>query len=123
MLQRKISNITQNDFHQGFLGSGHSVAAVLNGISYRQSDPFIVFMDDKLNLPGGEPVCGAHPHAGIETLTLVLEGNGTDWKTGSFEVMTAGKGIIHTEETTGEQKLRILQVWLVLPPKKRWIEL
>lgn len=122
MLQRNISNITQNDFHQGFLGPGHSAAAVLNGISYVQSDPFIVFMDDKLNLPGGEPVGGAHPHAGIETLTLVLEGNGTDWKTGSFEVMTAGKGIIHTEETIGEQKLRILQVWLVLPIEKRWTE-
>src|SRR5690606_33688008 len=68
------------------------------------------------------PVGGAHPHAGFETLTLVLKGNKTDWKTGSFEIMTAGKGIIHTEEITSEQNLHILQVWLVLPPEKRWAE-
>src|SRR5690606_24252152 len=52
----------------------------------------------------------------------VLEGNEKDWKTGSFELMTAGKGIIHTEEITSEQKLRILQVWLVLLPEKRYAQ-
>src|SRR5690606_37771224 len=36
--------------------------------------------------------------------------------------MTAGKGIIHTEEITSKQKLRLLQVWLVLPPEKRYAE-
>ncbi|MBO9571059.1 MAG: pirin family protein [Chitinophagaceae bacterium] len=122
MKQRSITTITQNPWHSGFLGTGHKAKAVLDGISYKQSDPFILFMDDSLDLPGGEPVGGPHPHAGFETLTLVLEGNETDWKTGSFELMTAGKGIIHTEEITSEQKLRILQVWLVLPPEKRWAE-
>ncbi|GGC23295.1 nuclease PIN [Parapedobacter defluvii] len=96
--------------------------AVLDGVSYKDSDPFILFMDDSLNLPGGEPVGGAHPHAGFETLSLVLEGNEKDWKTGSFELMTAGKGIIHTEEITSKQKLRMLQVWLVLPPEKRYAQ-
>lgn len=120
MLQRTISKITQNSWHQGFLGKGHSALAVLDGVPYLESDPFILFMDDKLNLPGGEPVGGAHPHAGFETLTLVLQGNEKDWKTGSFELMTAGKGIIHTEEITSEQNLHILQVWLALPPEKRW---
>lgn len=122
MLQRSISKITQSSWHQGFLGTGHGASAVLEGIPYEESDPFILFMDDKLNLPGGEPVGGAHPHAGFETLTLVLKGNDKDWKTGSFELMTAGKGIIHTEEITSEQNLHILQVWLVLPPEKRWAQ-
>jgi len=122
MLQRTISKITQNPWHQGFLGTGHSASAVLDGVPYLESDPFILFMDDKLNLPGGEPVGGAHPHAGFETLTLVLQGNEKDWKTGSFELMTAGKGIIHTEEITSEQNLHILQVWLALSPEKRWTE-
>lgn len=120
MRQRSISKITQNPWHQGFLGKGHRASAVLDGVPYSESDPFILFMDDKLNLPGGEPVGGAHPHAGFETLTLVLQGNEKDWKTGSFELMTAGKGIIHTEEITSEQNLHILQVWLALPPQKRW---
>jgi redox-sensitive bicupin YhaK (pirin superfamily) len=120
MLQRTISKITHNPWHQGFLGTGHRASAVLDGVPYLESDPFILFMDDKLNLPGGEPVGGAHPHAGFETLTLVLQGNEKDWKTGSFELMTAGKGIVHTEEITSEQNLHILQVWLALPPEKRW---
>jgi len=122
MKQRSISMITQNHWHEGFLGAGHKALAVLDGVSYKDSDPFILFMDDSLNLPGGEPVGGAHPHAGFETLTLVLEGNEKDWKTGSFELMTAGKGIIHTEEITSKQKLRILQVWLVLPPDRRYTQ-
>lgn len=122
MTQKTISKITRNSWHTGFLGTGHRAMEVLNGISYNESDPFILFMDDVLDLPGGEPVGGAHPHAGFETLTLVIEGNDTDWKTGSFELMTAGKGIIHTEEITTQQKLRILQVWLVLPPDRRWAQ-
>lgn len=122
MIQRTISRITQSHFHQGFLGAGHSAAAVLEGIPYEQSDPFIVFMDDRLRLPGGYPVGGAHPHAGFETLTLVLKGNDDDRPTGSFELMTAGKGIVHTEEITAAQDIHILQVWLALPPDKRWTE-
>lgn len=122
MTQRNISKITRNPFHQGFLGTGHLASAVMDGIAYQQSDPFILFMDDRLNLPGGEPVGGAHPHAGFETLTLVLKGNYTDWETGSFELMTAGKGIVHTEEITAEQNLHILQVWLALPPGQRWTQ-
>jgi redox-sensitive bicupin YhaK (pirin superfamily) len=122
MIRRNISMITQSHWHNGFLGTGHRALAVLDGVPYKDSDPYILFMDDNLKLPGREPVGGAHPHAGFETLTLVLEGNEKDWKTGSFELMTAGKGIIHTEEITSEQKLRILQVWLVLPPEKRYTQ-
>ena len=119
MIQRSIGKITANPWHRGFLGTGHQARAVLDGTSYAESDPFMLFMDDSLDLPGGEPVGGAHPHAGFETLTLVLEGNGKEWQTGSFEVMTAGSGIVHTEEITSKQKVRILQVWLVLPPERR----
>jgi len=122
MLQRTIFKITRSHWHQGFLGAGHRASAVFEGIPYTESDPFIVFMDDKLNLAGGSPVGGAHPHAGFETLTLVLQGNDKDWKTGSFELMTAGKGIVHTEEITSQENLHILQVWLALPPEKRWTQ-
>lgn len=122
MLQRTLSKITQSPWHEGFLGTGHRASAVFDGVPYEETDPFILFMDDRLNLPGAEPVGGPHPHAGFETLTLVLKGNGRDWETGSFELMTAGKGIVHTEEITSEQNLHILQVWLALPPEKRWTQ-
>ena len=122
MIYRTISKITQAGWHQGFLGTGHSASAILDGMPYPETEPFILFLDDKLNLPGGEPVGGAHPHAGFETLTLVLKGNEKYWMTGSFELMTAGKGIIHSEEISSQQNLRILQIWLVLPPDKRWTQ-
>lgn len=122
MIHRKISKIDTPYSGQGFLGTGHTAAAVLGDNSFEQTDPFLLLMDDQLDLPGGPPVGGAHPHAGFETVTLVLEGTDHGWKTGSFEIMTAGKGIVHTEEITAKTKMRILQLWLVLPPDKRWAE-
>ncbi|NBA86660.1 pirin family protein [Emticicia sp. CRIBPO] len=122
MKQRTIARIVSTHAHQGFLGEGHTAAAVIDGSNFSTTDPFILLMDDRLDLPGGPPVGSPHPHAGFETVTLVLQGNEKDWKTGSLEVMTAGKGIIHTEEITAETKMRILQLWLVLPPDKRWAQ-
>lgn len=122
MKTRTIHKITQSLLRPGFLGQGHLAAAIVDGQNFAESDPFMVLMDDQLDLPGGPPVGGAHPHAGFETATLVLEGNGREWKTGSIELMTAGKGIVHTEEITTQTRMRILQLWLVLPPEKRWAE-
>ncbi|MBB5283114.1 hypothetical protein HNQ92_001240 [Rhabdobacter roseus] len=122
MIQRKIARLTTSPLQPGFLGPGHRAAAVVDGNHFAQTDPFLLLMDDQLNLPGGPPVGGPHPHAGFETVTLVLQGNDNDWETGSLELMTAGKGIIHTEEITAQTQLRILQLWLVLPPEKRWAE-
>lgn len=122
MKQRKIARVLSHNLHQGFLGLGHSAAAIIDGNDFKNTDPFIVLMDDRLDLPGGEPVGGPHPHAGFETVTLVLKGNESDWKTGSFEIMTAGKGIVHTEEISSKTEMHILQLWLVLPKEKRWAE-
>jgi quercetin 2,3-dioxygenase len=122
MTTRAIDKITTSPLRPGFLGQGHLAAAVVDGQRFAETDPFIILMDDQLDLPGGEPVGGPHPHAGFETVTLVLEGDDRDWKTGSLELMTAGKGIIHTEEITAQTRMRILQLWLVLPPEQRWAE-
>src|SRR6218665_2997859 len=110
-----ITKITSSPELQGFLGEGHIASAVIDGSNFAKTDPFIMLMDDRLNLPGNKPVGGPHPHAGFETVTLVLKGDGKDWITGSFEVMTAGKGIIHTEEIAAKTNMHILQLWLVLP--------
>ncbi len=114
--------MTQSPMHPGFLGPGHTASAVFEGTSYEETDPFILFMDDRVDYKGGAPAGGPHPHAGFETLTLVLKGNGGDWEEGSFELMTAGKGIVHTEEMSTPQQLHILQVWLALAPDKRFIQ-
>ena len=122
MKQRKIDKITSNPWRPGFLGEGHTAKAVVGGQDFEQTDPFIILMDDRVNLPGNESAGGPHPHAGFETVTFVLEGNGREFKTGSVELMTAGKGIVHTEEIKTKTDMRILQLWLALPPGKRWAE-
>jgi redox-sensitive bicupin YhaK (pirin superfamily) len=122
MKQIKISKVLTHFFRQGFLGQGHKASAIVDGNNFQNSDPFIILMDDRLDLPGHETVGGPHPHAGFETVTLVLKGNEKEWKTGTFEIMTAGKGIIHTEEITDKTEMHILQLWLVLRPEQRWAE-
>ncbi len=122
MVQRTIQRVTSAPLHPGFLGKGHLAAAVLDGTDFRNTDPFIALMDDRLNLPGGEPAGGPHPHAGFETATFVVQGGGAHQPAGSYELMTAGKGIVHTEEITDPTNVRFLQLWLGLPPAQRWAE-
>jgi hypothetical protein len=108
----------------GFLGEGHVARALIQG-DFRDTDPFILLMDDMLDKKTNEPVGGPHPHAGFETVTLMLEGElGDDvhkMKAGDLQMMTAGGGIIHTETIDKKARMRLLQLWLNLPKKDRWI--
>ena len=47
------------------------------------NDPFILLMDDHLDI-GDRPVGGPHPHAGFETVTLILDGAIIDRDEGGF---------------------------------------
>ncbi|UOQ71604.1 pirin family protein [Hymenobacter cellulosilyticus] len=105
------------------MGPDHTARAVING-SYAQSDPFIVLMDDRLDKKDTTPVGGPHPHAGFETVSLLLEGEIGDeahrMKGGDFQMMTAGSGIVHTETIDEIARMRLLQLWVNLPKKDRW---
>ena len=57
----------------GFVGPGHLAAAVVSPENFEMNDPFILLMDDHLDI-GDRPVGGPHPHAGFETVTLILDG-------------------------------------------------
>jgi redox-sensitive bicupin YhaK (pirin superfamily) len=107
----------------GFLGAGHIARALIQG-DFRDSDPFILLMDDMLDKKTNEPVGGPHPHAGFETVTLMLEGEIGDelhkMKAGDLQMMTAGGGVIHTETIDKKARMRLLQLWLNLPKKDRW---
>jgi quercetin 2,3-dioxygenase len=124
MINRKISRVLNPKASPGFLGKGHTAVAVIDGNQFEQTDPFILLMDDQLDLPGEGTVGGPHPHAGFETVTLVLEGDpdsqSATLQTGGLEWMTAGSGIVHTEEIKSKVRMRILQLWLVLPKENRW---
>ncbi len=120
---KKISRIYTPQGQPGFLGGGH-IARQLIQTDFSNSDPFIFLMDDILDKKDNIPAGGPHPHAGFETVTLVIEGQVGEgshkMKAGDFEMMTAGSGIVHTETIAEPTKLRILQLWLNLPKKDRW---
>ncbi len=103
-----------------------------NSIKY--IDPFILlnhhgpqeFPPNNSGLP-----FGPHPHRGFETLTFILKGDvvhsdssgGKSIITsGGIQWMTAGRGIIHSENSSDEFKRKggieeVLQLWINLPAK------
>ena len=126
MLQRNIERIaTVPPPAQGFVGPGHLAALVVSPEDFILNDPFILLADDHLDI-GDRPVGGPHPHAGFETVTLVLEGaiydrdEGGVINAGEVQWMTAGRGIIHGENVATKGKVRLLQLWLTLPRSRRW---
>lgn len=122
-MKRILQHVYTPHGHPGFLGAGHIARPVING-SYSKSDPFIMLMDDILDKKDNIPVGGPHPHAGFETVTLVLEGEvgliDDHMKPGDLQIMTAGSGVVHTEVIEKPTRMRILQMWLTLPEKHRW---
>lgn len=109
----------------GFMGAGHTAVQVVDPKEFPAQDPFILLMDDRVDLPAGSTAGGAHPHAGFETVTFVLDGALHDrvegsLGTGDVQWMTAGSGVIHNEDVVPEGKTRILQLWLTLPHEARW---
>ena len=109
----------------GFVGPGHLAAQVVAPKDFVLNDPFIMLADDHLDI-GDRTVGEPHPHAGFETVTLILDGaiydrdEGGVIKAGEVQWMTAGRGIIHGENVAAKGKVRLLQLWLTLPKDQRW---
>ena len=128
LYQRRISRVHNvPQLAPGFVGPGHLAAPVIAPEDFAFTDPFIALMDDHLDI-GDRPVGGPHPHAGFETVTLLLQGSVYDRdeggliKAGEVQWMTAGRGIIHGENVGAKGKVRLLQLWLTLPKADRWTE-
>lgn len=124
--QRRITRVvTVPPLAPGFVGPGHLAAQVVTPQDFVLNDPFIMLADDHLDI-GDRPVGGPHPHAGFETVTLVLDGaiydrdEGGVIKAGEVQWMTAGRGIIHGENVGTRGRVRLLQLWLTLPRDRRW---
>ena len=122
MIQRKIQRIDSPAYQPGFLGPDHLARPLIHG-RFSESDPFILMMDDVLDKKDTTPVGGPHPHAGFETVSLLLEGEIGDeahkMQEGDFQLMTAGSGIVHTETIDRIARMRLLQLWVNLPRKDR----
>jgi len=126
MRQRHIARVvTVPPLGPGFVGPGHLAAEVVSPKDFTQNDPFIALMDDHLDI-GERSVGGPHPHAGFETVTLILDSaiydrdEGGVIGAGEVQWMTAGRGIIHGENVATRGRVRLLQLWLVLPKDERW---
>jgi redox-sensitive bicupin YhaK (pirin superfamily) len=89
-----------------------------------------VFLDHfgPFRVKPGEDGVGAHPHAGIETVTYLLSGRNEHRDSaghtgivaaGGAQWMTAGRGIVHAErplaETEDELTMHGIQLWTSLP--------
>lgn len=81
--------------------------------------------------PGEGMLVEAHPHIGLQTFTWLIEGealhrdslgNEQVLRPGQVNLMTAGIGISHTEESLPDQRvLHAAQLWIALPPGKQEI--
>jgi redox-sensitive bicupin YhaK (pirin superfamily) len=84
-------------------------------------------MDDRFDFDARRRLGGPHPHAGLETVTLILEGTLHDGDVGDLAAgdaiwMSAGRGIIHDENVEVGGRVRILQLWIALPTRDRALE-
>jgi len=118
-------------------GDGFDVQRAVPGDTYESVGPFI-FLDHFGPIPfkpGESKGASSHPHAGIETLSLLLEGrmrhkdsmgNDSSMAPGDVQWMRAGRGVVHDEQpdtaamTPGETTHGI-QLWLNLPAASKHI--
>jgi len=95
-------------------------APVLEPGRWREFDPFLLMMEDWFQ----SGTFDFHPHRGIETVTFVIEGrlkhedNQGGYgilEPGDVQWMTAGGGILHSEDPLPGETVHSLQLWVNLP--------
>ena len=120
--------------HTHWVGNGFKVAPLFSHMGEdKQTSPFLMldyaapmeFAPDQASPRG----VGAHPHRGIETVTIAYagevahhdsSGGGDVIKQGDVQWMTAGNGIVHEEFHSPEFSARggrfeMAQLWVNLP--------
>ena len=102
-------------------------ALVIPPGNFELFDPFLMLAEDWFSRPGFD----WHPHRGIETVTVVLDGalehgdsrgNAGVLGPGAVQWMTAGSGIIHRELAHRDEHVHSLQLWVNLPSTHKMVE-
>lgn len=110
------------------LGEGFAIARALPTAQRRTIGAWC-FLDriGPVNLGAGQGLhVGAHPHTALQTFTWMIEGEilhrdslGSEQviRPGQINLMTAGHGIAHTEDSLPDAtRLHAAQLWIALPP-------
>ena len=117
--QRRVAAVT-TPARFGADGQVDGKAIIIEPGRWDAHDPFLMMAEDWFSTVGFD----WHPHRGIETVTVVLDGElehrdntGGHGILGPGDVqwMTAGRGIVHSELARGGEGVHTLQLWLNLP--------
>jgi redox-sensitive bicupin YhaK (pirin superfamily) len=121
--QRGISRIWNVEYKEG--RPPHIKAGpVLEPGHWKTFDPFLLMMEDTFQ----QGTFDFHPHRGMETVTFVLDGKLKHednyggygvLSPGDVQWMTAGQGIIHSEDPLPGETVHSLQLWVNLPKAKK----
>ena len=113
------------------LGGGFSIARALPSAARRTVGAWC-FLDHAGPAhfpPGAGMRVGPHPHIGLQTFTWMIEGEALHHDSlgnrqiiapGEVNLMTAGRGIAHSEESVGDRgSVHAAQLWIALPDAHR----
>lgn len=124
--ERHVAKVS-NRVHYGEDEQADDKYLVLKPGNWSETDPFLLMAEDWFSTNGFD----WHPHRGIETITVVLEGELEHQdnhgghgilKPGDIQWMTAGRGIIHREMAYRKKPVHALQLWLNLPAENKMVE-
>ena len=124
--ERQVEKVSDR-IHYGKDEQADDKYIVLKPGNWAENDPFLLMAEDWFSTNGFD----WHPHRGIETITVVLEGElGHHDNRGGHGVlkprdvqwMTAGRGILHREMAHNKQQVHTLQLWLNLPAENKMVE-
>lgn len=135
MISRTVRRLIQS--HRQLEGAGFIVRRPIPTVGVQQVDPFLLLDElGPITYGPGEAV-GApdHPHRGFETVTYVLQGEAQHEDSaghrgtlgpGDVQWMTAGAGIVHSEEPSDAMKrsggtMHGFQLWVNLPRRDKFI--
>jgi redox-sensitive bicupin YhaK (pirin superfamily) len=119
VFRREVARLDDAETKPGRV-PGHRARHILDGREAAFTDPFLVLAEDWMPR-GAFPI---HPHRGIETVTLVLEGvighrdsagHSGLIEAGDAQWMTAGRGVRHEEDPPEGAFAHTLQLWVNLP--------
>jgi redox-sensitive bicupin YhaK (pirin superfamily) len=125
-MQKRIGRVARV-IPQGASSQVENKQLVVGAEGWEKTTPFLFLSEDWFGAPKGFE---EHPHRGMQTVTVVLEGalehrdhTGAHGilRAGDVQWMTAGHGVLHSEKPYGRETAHTLQLWLNLPRAMKMI--